>query len=1085
MTRLFPITMQHNNALLAVAMVFLTCTQLWGQEMELRLQFGHKGAVNSIAFHPNGQSLLTGGIDGNAIKWTLAGLEEKRAFKVHPLAGSNPIMHVEFSADGERMLVTQKNKVILLDAAGNKIKQLSLNGMYGQAVLLPQNKGIASITDQEGITFFDLDGEKIGELLAKETITLARSAKGDQLAVLSMQKGLQLIDAVSLEETRSFRPRVSPYYNDIAFDPQGDFVAIGNQFGITIAQLGSGQVVRGPSGITGTIRAISYIENGELLLVAYQSTLEAFNRKGEKVWRKKLTSSIQDIQPSPTNTGLFAVTLDNGTSQLWASQGLPLTTYQGYASPLMDLGISPDGHKLAFANATGDIKIWDLTNNRIISQQHGSSVLSLATSSKGKYFATGGTDNKAIVWDWEGNIISTHQSKVDSQSLAKQGIVDLAFTGSEDFLLTGSKDRLAQFWSVTNSNQKVSEIPPLSDLNSTPSIQAVALSEDGELYFVARAPKPSDMTEALAVWNRQTQYLRSFPTKDAKDLALTKDGTMLLSGGDAGVQLFDVNTGNLTKQIVPTPSLCVAISPDEKWFAGGLNNGRILLYNIEGRFIELTGHTDIITGLAFSPDSQRIFSTSYDGSIRVWNIEKSQNIATLLPHSGNSEEYMVILRNDRYAASMQGEGILNVVIDGKLSPISDFALKYRRPHDAYAELGYMPKPHILAIERAYKRYYAKHQMYAEEAQARVLSPAELTLIPEEFFTITNTPRFPIYATVNDSEYSLSGYNTYINNMPRHKIKGRSLWGRSLEFTEELFLSQGLNRIKVKLTNKKGDQTTKERMVYYQRDNTPAPTLHLFVIGAGKTASSTDTLPYASKDATAMANLLLNQDKQAFGKVIVHQLNSEEVTKENMLAFKQEMEDSFLHDMILFYYSGIGVIDPNRKYYLSTAETDITKPSEKGISLEELEELMYDAPAKHKVMILDMVHESQLLAMSDSLSAKSKLEISTPSETTPPANTLELMPVLFGELQNDVGINILAFSSSKEYAMKPTEWDTSIIPYALNKGLAERAADANSDRITTLQEAIQYLYHSVEELSKGEKRRMTSPNNDFIDILLWK
>ena len=41
------------------------------------------------------------------------------------------------------------------------------------------------------------------------------------------------------------------------------------------------------------------------------------------------------------------------------------------------------------------------------------------------------------------------------------------------------------------------------------------------------------------------------------------------------------------------------------------------------------GHTDTITSVSFSPDGRRIFSTSKDGSLRVWDIESTMEIVNL------------------------------------------------------------------------------------------------------------------------------------------------------------------------------------------------------------------------------------------------------------------------------------------------------------------------------------------------------------------------------------------------------------------------------------------------------------------------
>ena len=47
------------------------------------------------------------------------------------------------------------------------------------------------------------------------------------------------------------------------------------------------------------------------------------------------------------------------------------------------------------------------------------------------------------------------------------------------------------------------------------------------------------------------------------------------------------------------------------------------------RIATLTGHTDVVEALAFSPDGTRIASGSHDGTARLWDVESEQRIATL------------------------------------------------------------------------------------------------------------------------------------------------------------------------------------------------------------------------------------------------------------------------------------------------------------------------------------------------------------------------------------------------------------------------------------------------------------------------
>jgi WD40 repeat protein len=63
-------------------------------------------------------------------------------------------------------------------------------------------------------------------------------------------------------------------------------------------------------------------------------------------------------------------------------------------------------------------------------------------------------------------------------------------------------------------------------------------------------------------------------------------------------------------------------SPNGSILAVGDASGRITLFDTEsGSVVQIiAAHSDLVAGLAFSPDGSRLASGSYDSTIRVWAI---------------------------------------------------------------------------------------------------------------------------------------------------------------------------------------------------------------------------------------------------------------------------------------------------------------------------------------------------------------------------------------------------------------------------------------------------------------------------------
>lgn len=109
-------------------------------------------------------------------------------------------------------------------------------------------------------------------------------------------------------------------------------------------------------------------------------------------------------------------------------------------------------------------------------------------------------------------------------------------------------------------------------------------------------------------------------------IAFLPDGYRILGRTENGVQIFNLQTMVEDKFLeAPTGSIlpAVALSPDGEVLAWALEDFSIQLIRISDKKLlhTLTGHTDIIGKLSFSPDGTRLVSASHDTWVRVWDLE--------------------------------------------------------------------------------------------------------------------------------------------------------------------------------------------------------------------------------------------------------------------------------------------------------------------------------------------------------------------------------------------------------------------------------------------------------------------------------
>lgn len=140
----------------------------------------------------------------------------------------------------------------------------------------------------------------------------------------------------------------------------------------------------------------------------------------------------------------------------------------------------------------------------------------------------------------------------------------------------------------------------------------------------------------IKVWSGLTgETLASFgeehsgPIKQIK-FAPNKSGKVIVSASlDGTLRAYDLNkykNFRTFKSPVPEKSpefICLDIDSTGEFIAAGTYNYfEIYLYSLQtGKFLEyLTGHEGPVSGVAFSPVSNILVSTSWDFTIRIWNL---------------------------------------------------------------------------------------------------------------------------------------------------------------------------------------------------------------------------------------------------------------------------------------------------------------------------------------------------------------------------------------------------------------------------------------------------------------------------------
>ncbi|MEQ8156128.1 MAG: hypothetical protein ABRQ25_14775 [Clostridiaceae bacterium] len=563
----------------------------WNKEtgMCIRTYVGHENTVTSSVYSPDGKYIISASWDNTLREWNRETGNCIRTYVGH----ENFVTSAIYSPDGKYIISASRDNTLKewSRETGTCVRTYEGHGnAVTNAVYSPDGKYIISASWDSTLKEWDRDtGVCIRTYKGHKNFVTGSvySPDGKYIISASWNKTLKEWDRETGTCIKTYVGHLDNVENAV-YSPDGKYI-ISASWDKTLKEWdrNTGMCIRTYVGHKNFVTSAIYSLDGKYIISAsWDKTLKEWDRDTGTCIKKYegYVDNVENAVYSPDGKYILSTSWDDTLKEWDRDTGICIRSYVGHESTVTSATYSPDGKYIISASWDNTLKEWDRDTGMCIRtyEGHENIVTSAVYSPDGKYILSTSWDDTLKEWDREtGNCIKTYKGHVGN-------VENAVYSPDGKYIISASRDNTLKEW-------------------------------DRDTGMCIRTYVGHENIVTSAVYSPDGKYILS-------------------TSWDDTLKEWDKETGICISTYVGHENIVTSAvySPDGKYIISASCDNTLKEWDRDTGMCIRTyeGHEDFVTSAVYSADCKYIISASLDGTLKEWYKENPLYSKTIKYRSG-------------------------------------------------------------------------------------------------------------------------------------------------------------------------------------------------------------------------------------------------------------------------------------------------------------------------------------------------------------------------------------------------------------------------------------------------------------------